>query len=80
MVRNSSAPNWKIVENVVTAIEHSLNSVTETKVVPNASVLERVSGVARQIDVYVEIPTGPRILRIGIEVRDKSTPLAFPLI
>jgi hypothetical protein len=68
-------PKWRLLENVVTAIERSLNTVVGTKVIPNASVPERISGVLRQVDVYVEIPTGPRHLRIGVEVRDESAPL-----
>src|SRR2546422_202002 len=73
-------PKWKIVENVVTAIERSLNTVEGAKVIPNASIRERISGVARQVDVYVEIPTGPRILRVGVEVRDESVPVDLPEI
>jgi Restriction endonuclease len=74
----SMPPKWKLVENVVTAIERSLNTVAGTNVIPNASVPERISGLPRQVDVYVEIPTGPRILRIGVEVRDKTSPLDLP--
>lgn len=71
----SDTPKWKVTENVVAAIERSLNAVQGARVIPNASIRERVSGVYRQVDVYVEIPTGPRVLRVGVEVRDKSAPL-----
>lgn len=74
----SDTPKWKIVENVVAAIERSLNAVAGAKVIPNASIQERISGVPRQVDVYVEIPTGPRVLRVGVEVRDKSSPVDLP--
>lgn len=78
MSDSNSPPKWKVVENVVAAIERSLAAVPGTRVIPNASVSERISGVPRQVDVCVEIPTGPRVLRIGVEVRDKSTPLDLP--
>jgi len=78
MTISGNPPKWKIVENTVAAIERSLNLVSGTKVIPNASVPERVSDVLRQVDVYLEIPTGPRMLRIGVEVRDKAVPLDLP--
>ncbi len=55
----STPPKWKLVENVVTAIERSLNAVADTKVIPNASVPELIGEVSRQVDVYIESPTGP---------------------
>ena len=78
MTNSGSPPKWKVLENIVAAIERSLNSVPGTRVIPNASVPERISVVPRQVDVYVEIPTGPRMLRIGVEVRDKSVPSDLP--
>jgi hypothetical protein len=77
-MRRVDHPKWKIVENVVAAIERSLNGVPDAKVIANASIQERATGTPRQVDVYVEIPTGPRLLRIGVEVRDKATPLDLP--
>ena len=71
-------PKWKVVENVVAAIERSLNGVQGAKVIANASVQERVSAIARQVDVCVEIPTGPRVLLVGVEVRDKAAALDLP--
>lgn len=71
-------PKWKVTENVVAAIERSLNIVQGARVIHNASVPERISGAARQVDVYVVIPTGPRELRVGVEVRDKSCPVDLP--
>ncbi len=76
----SSTPKWKLAENVVAAIERSLNAVQGARVISNTSIPERISGVARQVDVYVEIPTGPRNLRVGVEVRDKTSPLDLPEI
>lgn len=73
-----STPRWRIVEGVVTAIERSLNAVPGTQITPNALVAERVSGEQRQIDVLVEIPTGQRTLRVGLEVKDKSSPVDLP--
>lgn len=80
MTGSVDPPKWKMVENVVAAIERSLNQVPGTKVIPNASVLERVSSVPRQVDVYLEIPTGPRTLRIGVEVRDEAATADLPEI
>jgi restriction endonuclease len=77
-MNSSDTPKWKTVENVIAAIEGSVNTVPGAKVIPNASIRERISGVARQVDVYVEIPTGPRILRVGVEVRDESVPVDLP--
>jgi hypothetical protein len=64
-----------VLEGVVTAIERSLNHVPGTKVVPNAKVPVRGSTRRRQVDVLVEIPTGPRALRVGVEVRCYKKPL-----
>jgi len=58
------------VEGVVTALERSLADVPGSKVTPNAQVPERVGGETRQLDAYVEIPTGTRAFRVGVEVRD----------
>ena len=70
-----SAKKWQIVEGVVTAIEHSLAGIVGASVVPNAAVPERNSTKTRQVDVYVTIPSGLRVLKIAVEVRDKRTPL-----
>lgn len=77
-MKPSDQPKWKVAQNVVAAIERSLNGVQGAKVIANASVQERVSAIARQVDVYVEIPTGPRVLRVGVEVRDKGAALDLP--
>ncbi len=77
-MKPSDQPRWKMVENVVAAIERSLNGVSGAKVIANASVQERISAIARQVDVCVEIPTGPRVLRVGLEVRDKAAALDLP--
>lgn len=66
---------WQVLEGVVAAIEHALATVPGTRVIPNARVPSRGSSKNRQVDVVVEIPTGPRLLRVGIEVRDKGHPL-----
>jgi hypothetical protein len=79
-MNSDDTPKWKLVENVVTAIERSLTTVEGAKVIPNASIRERASDVARQVDAYVEIPTGPRTLRVGLEVRDESVAVDLPEI
>lgn len=79
-MKNSKVPKWKITENVVAAIERSVNSIQGAKVIPNASIPERISRVQRQVDVYVEIPTESQALRFGIEVRDESVPVDLPEI
>lgn len=62
---------WQLLEGVVTAIERSLTELPGTSVVHNAAVPVRNSNRTRQVDVYVSIPVGPRVLRIGVEVRDE---------
>jgi hypothetical protein len=71
---------WKVVENVVAAIERSLNSVQGTRVIPNASVPEMGSGKLRQVDALVEIPTGPRTLRVAVEVQDRGRAMDLPAL
>ena len=66
---------WQVLEGVVAAIERSLNAVRGTRVIPNAAVPMRGRSATRQVDVLVEIPTGRRTLRIGVEVRCFATPL-----
>lgn len=77
-MKSLDQPKWKVVENVVAAIERSLTGVQGAKVIANASIQERVSGIPRQVDVCVEIPTGPRVLRVGLEVRDTAAVLDLP--
>lgn len=69
------AKKWQLLEGVVAAIERSLSAVPGTKVIPNAAVPVRGSRKTRQVDVLVEIPTGPRRIRVGVEVRNKRAPL-----
>lgn len=66
---------WQVLEGLVAAIERALASVPNTRVILNARVPVRGSSKRRQVDIVVEIPTGPRLLRVGVEVRDKSHPL-----
>ena len=73
--RQPKTKRWQVLEGVVAAIENSLNAVPGTSVVPNAMVRVRGSDQTRQVDVLVKIPTGPRKIRIGIEVRDKNVAL-----
>ncbi len=49
--------------------------IPASRVTRNVVVLERSSGRRRQVDVLVEIPTGQRTFRVGVEVRDESRPL-----
>lgn len=76
----SLAKKWQLVEGVVTAIEHSFAGLPGTLVVPNAAVTDRNSKTTRQVDVYVSIPIGSRVLTIGIEVRDESAPVDITAI
>lgn len=69
-------PHWKLVENVVAAIEAALSTVDGTVVTPNVMIPERVSGLARQVDVRLEIPAaGIRSLRDGGRGRHERTQL-----
>lgn len=67
--------SWKTAENVVAAIETSLLSVPNARVVRNAMIPDRATGTGRQVDVLIEISVGDRTLRIGIEVRFKKQKL-----
>jgi hypothetical protein len=66
---------WQVLEGIAAAIERSLAEVLGTKVVLNAAVPMRGSARTRQVDVLVEIPTGIRRLRVGVEVKDQRAPL-----
>lgn len=52
-VSSEPLPHWKLVENVVAAIEVALSMVDGTVVTPNVMVPGRLSGLARQVDVRV---------------------------
>lgn len=68
------------MENVVSAIEQSLNATPGTKVRRNAMVRERATGLERQVDIYVEIPATPRVFRVAVEVRDEKARVDLPEI
>jgi len=76
--RSKDPPRWKILENVVAAIEASLNGVPGANIIPNAGVPDRVSGTRRQVDVFIEVPTGARQIRVGIEVRHEKARVDLP--
>jgi hypothetical protein len=69
------AKKWQLLEGIVAAIERSLTGLPGASVVPNAGVPVRESTKTRQVDVYVSIPIGSRVLKIGIEVRDERSPV-----
>jgi hypothetical protein len=67
---------WRIIENVVAAIEESLQTAPGAKVTPNAEIPERISPEnTREVDVLVQIPTGGRVMAIGVDVKDEKRPL-----
>lgn len=67
--------HWRLFEGVVAALERSSLDVPGALVIPNARVPLYGSRRTRQVDVVVEIPTGSRRLRVGVEVRDTASPL-----
>jgi Restriction endonuclease len=67
-----SIEKWRIVENVVAAIERTVRSGEGWKVIQNAGVRKRTSERRRQVDVFLERPGGARI---GIDVKAERRPL-----
>jgi hypothetical protein len=71
-------PRWRVIENVVAAIERSVVGIPGAVVTANVSIREVITGTPRQVDVLVEVPTGNRVLRVGVEVRDRTSPADLP--
>lgn len=71
-------PRWRVIENVVAAMERSFVGVDGAHVTGNVQIPELVTGMPRQVDVLIEVPTGDRVLRIAVEVRDRATPADVP--
>jgi len=69
-----------MVEIVAAAVERSLGAVPGTRVTSNVKVRERGTKRLRQLDVLVEVPTKRRMLRVGIEVRDRKTPVDIKVV
>lgn len=72
---SSQLPRWALIENAVAAIQRALALAGEWTVTQNAMVLERVSSRRRQVDVFLECPSGATVFRVGIDVKDESAPL-----
>jgi hypothetical protein len=67
---------WQVVENVVAALELHFNKVPGTRVVQKGMVPYRNNPKRRrEIDIVVEIPSGPRLIVIGVEVKCERAPL-----
>lgn len=74
MTKNIS--KWQIVENVVAAIEQYYHSKVDAKIIQKAMVpLDGIPHKYREIDVLVQIKVGPRLLSIGIDVKNEGRPL-----
>lgn len=70
-----SRERWRVVESVVAAIERCRGGAAGWDVTQNAMVSERVSKKRRQVDVFIRCPSGDRLFRVGIDVKDESAPL-----
>lgn len=66
---------WAVIENAVAAIQSAHGQSGQWAVTQNAMVLERVSRRRRQVDVYLECPSGPTVFRVAIDVKDEGEPL-----
>lgn len=73
-------PRWKVVENAVAAIQAAHGQSGQWTVTPNAMVRERVSGKRRQVDAFLECPSGPTVFRVAIDVKDKGQPLDIQIV
>lgn len=62
-------PRWQIVENLVAAVERQWNDVPGATVTQKAMVPERTTSEAREVDILVSLPAGPRRLLLGIDVK-----------
>jgi hypothetical protein len=59
-------------------MERSVVGIPGAVVTANVSIREVITGTPRQVDVLVEVPTGNRVLRVGVEVRDRNSPMDLP--
>ena len=68
---------WKLVENVVTAIESVTNAgLKDLKVTSRAMVpMKSDPTLRREVDVLVEFTAGNRTIRIGVETKNEKYPL-----
>lgn len=75
---SARAPDWQAVENVVAAIERAAGSVVGMTVTQKAQLPRLLDSTDfRDVDVLVEVPAGPRNLRVAIEVKNRSRPLSI---
>ena len=71
-----AAAKWQVVENVVAAIEKVRTKVPGMRLIQKAQVCEKRHGDStREVDVLIEIPTGDRTLRVGVEVKHEARPI-----
>jgi hypothetical protein len=69
-----------VVENAVAAIQSAHGRSGEWTVTQNAMVLERVSRRRRQVDVFLECPSGPAVFRVAIDVKDENRAVGIELM
>ncbi len=60
-------------QRLILLVEASLNPLG-ARVIESLMLRDLTTGDAREIDVAIEIPTGPRTIRIALEVRDQRRP------
>ena len=70
-----SAPRWRVVENVIAAIERVDGHAGRWNVSQNVMVAQKHSQRRRQVDVLAVCPSGTRTFKVGIDVKDVRAPL-----
>jgi hypothetical protein len=68
-------PTWQVIENTVAAIWTVSGAEGKWRVRRNARIESRTGGSRRQVDVFVECPTGNMTFRVGIDVKNEAKPL-----
>jgi len=74
-VSTAKHPRWRVVENVVAAIQQVIGHDAGWTVTQNAAVAQRDSSRRRQVDVYLECPSGPEAFRVAIDVKSSGRAL-----
>lgn len=70
-----TTPHWRVVENVVAAVERVVGSTGKWEVTQNVMVAQRNRTRRRQVDVLAVCPSGSRSFRVGIDVKAEKKPL-----
>src|SRR5688572_20322035 len=75
----ASPPKWQIIENVVAACERIRHDGIRAEIVQKA-MLPVLTDPARrrEVDVFVRLSVGGRVLTVGVEVRARGAPVDVP--